>query len=114
MNDPVQSETFMSERCYRIVIREVGQRPPFGEVVNHLYGVGSNIDTDGDSYTPNATDWTWLYMRDRATVNAPVVEAVLSEDRDGEMIVASADLRLARSAADFLAMRSGGKIETAL
>jgi len=39
---------------------------------------------------------------------------MLSEERNGEMIVTSADMRLARLAADFLAMRSGGKIETVL
>lgn len=102
----------MSEQSYRVVIKEVGARPPFGEVVDHVYGVDADVDTDGDSLAPSATDWTWLYMCQRRTENAPVVEATLLEDHNGVMIVVSDDMRLANLAADFLAERSGGLVES--
>ena len=102
----------MSERSYRVIIKEVGARPPFGEVVDHVYGVNANVDTDGDSLAPYATNWTWLYMCQRPTENAPIVEATLLEDCNGLMIVVSDDMRLAHLAADFLAERSGGQVES--
>jgi hypothetical protein len=51
-------------------------------------------------------------MCQRRTENAPVVEATLLEDHNGVMIVVSDDMRLANLAADFLAERSGGLVES--
>lgn len=100
----------MDSYQYRVKIKGVGLRPPYGEVVDHVYGIGANVDTDGDSSTPSSIDWTWLCMCQRPTRNAPVVEAILSDDRSDVMIVASEDRQLAYRAAEFLAARTGGKL----
>lgn len=100
----------MDSYAVRLLVDALGPRPPFGEVVDHVYGVGANVDTDGDSSTPGATDWTWLYMCQRPTRDASVVEVTLSDERDNIMIVASEDEALAQRTAVFLALRAGGRV----
>ena len=40
-----------------------GKRPPFYELAQHLWGVGCDVDSDGNSSNPDATDWTELTIR---------------------------------------------------
>ena len=92
----------MADYRYQIPIIRVGARPPFGEVVGHVFGVGANVDTDGDSATPAATDWTWLYMCRRPTRNSPVVEVTLVDGTPGGFLISSDDEELAKRTAEFL------------
>lgn len=101
----------MSSYKYRVEIAGVGPRPPFGEVVDHVYGAGTDVDTDGDSETASATNWGWLYMCQRSTRNAPVVEVMLAEDRSDVMIVVSDHEGLALQVAEYLAVNTGGNID---
>ena len=93
----------MGDYRHQIPISRIGPRPPFGEVVTHVFGVGAIVDTDGDSATPSATDWTWLYMRQRPSQGSPVVLIQFADDRQDRMIISSDDEALARKTAAFLA-----------
>lgn len=37
-------------------------RPPYGWVADHLWGSKANIDSDGNSRTPDDTQWTELSL----------------------------------------------------
>ena len=89
----------MADYRHQLHISRIGPRPPFGEVVAHVFGAGANVDTDGDSATPSATDWTWLYMRQRPSEGSPVVLVQFTDDRLDRMIISSDDEALARKTA---------------
>lgn len=91
-------------------IHSPGSRPAFVSVVDHVYGPGANVDTDGDSNPADSTEWTWLYMQLRPAPNEPVVEVTMMDETFAVMRVASDDLLLATKAAEFLADTTGGKL----
>ena len=41
-------------------IENAGPRPPYFAVAEHLWGPGVDIDSDGDSATPEDPNWTEL------------------------------------------------------
>ena len=43
-------------------VRNPGPRPPFPAVAEHLWGVGVNFDSDGDSSTFEDPNWTELTL----------------------------------------------------
>lgn len=97
------------QHCYFIL--SPGPRPPFGQLVDHVYGGKANVDTDGDSPLPASTDWTWLYMQLRSQPKwAPVVEICMIDGEKTAMRVVSEDRALARKTADFLARETGGRL----
>jgi hypothetical protein len=49
-----------------------GNRPPFYDLAQHLWGIGCNVDSDGNSSSPDATDWTELTLRSRSNDNARI------------------------------------------
>ena len=88
-----------------------GPRPPYFEVVDHVYGPDDTVDTEGDSSSPEATDWTWLYMQLRKPPyrEQPVIEVEMLES-ENVMRIASDRADLAEKTAIFLADRAGGTI----
>ncbi|WP_353230912.1 hypothetical protein [Novosphingobium sp.] len=92
-----------------------GPRPPFFEVVIHVYGPNDTVDTDGDSRLREATDWTWLYMQLRKPPyrEQPVVEVAMLEGKN-VMRIASDEADLAERTAVFLASQAGGTISRKL
>lgn len=38
------------------------RRPPFWKIAEHLWGAGCNIDSDGNSRTPDDEEWTELTL----------------------------------------------------
>jgi hypothetical protein len=42
-----------------------GPRPPFYAVGEHLWGASADLDSDGNSSSPDATDWTELTLINR-------------------------------------------------
>ncbi len=48
-------------------------RPDFRVFIDLLYGVGRNVDTDGNSISVNSRTWTYLYIADRESDDPPVV-----------------------------------------
>lgn len=95
---------------FQIVIAEIGLRPPYREVVEHIYGVGANVDTEGDSNPSSRTDWTWLSMGLRPSSDLPDIEVLMPAGQTGCMVVQSNDEQLAIRTASFLANRTGGRI----
>ena len=94
-----------------ILVKSPGPRPPFLEVVNHVYGREAVVDTEGDSHPPNSTEWTWLYMklREQPYREQPLVEVTMNEDHS-TMFIASDDRMLAEKTAKYLADRTGGHV----
>ena len=45
---------------YAFHLSEPGPRPPYYAVAEHLWGPGCNIDSDGDSFPRDASNWTEL------------------------------------------------------
>lgn len=107
---------------YQHVLRllEPGPRPPYYEVVEHVYGVGSNVDTEGNSYDPHTTQWTELYMQLRPSREEmlrgdwhthPLVH-IWIEETEPVMCVGSDDESLALKTARYLAERTGAILQT--
>jgi hypothetical protein len=52
---------------------KVDKNPPdFRVFIDLLYGENHNVDTDGNSYPVNSRLWTYLYISDRESHDAPV------------------------------------------
>ncbi len=47
---------------HRAFARVVGQMPPFGQVAHALWGDDADVDSDGDSETPESTNWRELTL----------------------------------------------------
>ncbi|WP_155856858.1 hypothetical protein [Caulobacter sp. Root1472] len=99
-----------SDYRHDFFIHSPGPRPPFGSVVDHVYGPAANVDTDGDSDPASSTEWTWLYMQLRPRQGEPVVEVTMIDEMGSVLRVASDDLALATRTAEFLALQTGGAL----
>ncbi|KQU08366.1 hypothetical protein ASG68_22510 [Rhizobium sp. Leaf453] len=92
----------------KFILSSVGQRPPYYEVAEHLWGVGCNIDSDGNSSTPDATDWTELTLSLRPDNSQRVdIDPIITEGLLNLSIKAEIE-DLAHRAALFLRDRAGG------
>ena len=98
----------VSER-YEIRVQVNGPRPPFPEVAEHLWGVGVDFDSDGDSTSPNDPQWKELTVERRMPPGERVDIDPVSEVPLVLKIVASSDV-LARRAAEFLRDRTNGRL----
>lgn len=77
---------------YKAKMLVVGPRPPFGHLLDHIWGEGCNTDSDGDSFPAASTEWTELiaYPRDisgrginiQPTSHEPLILLVSSETDD--------------------------------
>jgi hypothetical protein len=100
-----------SDYAYELFVLGPGARLPFYEVVQFVYDASDTVDTDGDSSSREATDWTWLYMQVRKPPyrKQPVVEVTMLEGQP-VIRVASDEKTLAEKTAHFLASRTGGTL----
>jgi hypothetical protein len=87
-----------------------GPRPPYGEVAAHLWGQGCDIDSDGDSYPPNATDWTELTVILRPALRLRLDVDPVEGALPLTLWIRSEDEATAAKAAAFLAARAGGEL----
>ncbi len=98
----------MSER-HRFLVEVGGPRPPYGRIAEHLWGRDVDIDSDGDSQTPEDTNWTELTLTRRpAYVERIEIDPV--ERTPLTLQVVSASRPLAHRAAVFLAQATGGRV----
>ncbi|HKB59766.1 MAG TPA: hypothetical protein VKC56_06920 [Gallionellaceae bacterium] len=95
---------------YLVNIVEPGPRPPFYQVVEHLWGVDCNVDSDGDSRTLEDTQWTELAIELREADEPRVDFDPVSTD-PLVLQVRSFSADLAQKVARFIAARSGGVME---
>ncbi len=94
---------------YRINIIQPGPKPPFNCIAEHLWGPGCNIDLDGNSQTPEDTQWTELTIELRATGERIDIDPISTTPL--VLQVRASSMRLAQEVAEFVVKASGGKIE---
>ncbi len=95
---------------YLVNIVEPGPRPHYCRVAEHLWGAGCNIDSDGNSQTPEDTQWTELTIELRGGDGQRVdIDPVSTEPL--VLQVRSSSLRLAEEVAKFIADHAGGATE---
>ena len=91
-------------------IKHPGPRPAYYLVAEHLWGRGCNIDSDGNSHTPEDTLWTelTLSLRDKSSeridINPLSIEPLV-------LAVSSSQESLGWQAAQFIVNCSGGVLE---
>ena len=95
--------------CFVAHISNPGPRPPYYLVAEHLWGVGCNIDSDGNSRTPEDTEWTELTISLRAS-EAATIEVDPIGTAPLVLAVRSRDKELCQRVAQFLVSRSGGTL----
>ena len=100
----------------RFLLTAPGPRPPCFKVAEHLWGANCDFDSDGDSETPEATDWTELTVSLRTpqwqqdNVEQRVDVDPLNEGNPLILAIVSEDDDLARKAAAFLHREAGGEL----
>ena len=85
----------------RINIRVVGPRPPFYQVAEYLWGRHVDIDSDGNSVTPNDPNWTELTIICRSDNDARV-DIDLIDKESSILIIKSESRECAEKVRDFL------------
>jgi hypothetical protein len=87
-----------------------GARPAYYLVAEHLWGTDADIDSDGDSTTPDDSQWTELSLRLRGSSQDSHVHVdPISTDPLG-LAIRSSDSSIARQVAEYLRDHSGGTI----
>lgn len=96
--------------AHEFILSNPGLRPPYWAVAEHVWGAGCDFDSDGDSSVPDASDWTELTVILRSDecqrIDIDPVEAA----EPFTLRIRSEDEQLAKKAAEFLAVRSGGEL----
>jgi uncharacterized protein (DUF58 family) len=96
-----------------LYVRNPGPRPAFCLVAEHLWGVGCNFDSEGNSRTPLDTEWVELYVALRGTGMAELVQIEAVSESPLVLAVRSSRQDLCTRAAEYLASKTGGKIAAA-
>ena len=91
-------------------LSSAGKRPPFYELAQHLWGVGRDVDSDGNSSSPDATDWTELTIRLRRGENERVDVDPVGPAEPLVLSIRSENEELASRAAIFLQHVTGGDL----
>ena len=87
-----------------------GNHPPFYELAQHLWGVGCDVDSDGNSSRPDATDWTELTFRLRPSGSERIDIDPIGFADPLVLSIRSEDEELASRAAIFLQHVTGGDL----
>ena len=85
----------------KIEMQLIGALPPCFLISDYLWGEGANIDSDGNSVTPQDTNWTELTLILRANEKKRI-EIDPIEGKTGFLIVKSTDEKLAHSVVNYL------------
>jgi len=97
---------------HAIQIKALGPRPAYHLIAEHLWGAGCNIDSDGDSRTPDAHDWTELSLSLRGAPGQQLdIDPVATEPL--ALVVRSPHADICRKAAAFIVSFSGGTVDGA-
>lgn len=104
----------MDRHTFRFLLIAPGPRPPFRAVAERLWGRDCDFDSDGNSSTADARDWTELSI----ALRPECVERVDVEPVSGYprlvLRIMSDRKELARRAAKFLATYTGGRLREEL
>ncbi|MCL9657691.1 hypothetical protein [Pseudomonas protegens] len=93
-----------------LLLHHPGPRPAFYRVAEHLWGAGCNVDSDGDSRTPDDEQWTELTLILRASPEQRLDIDPLSREPLVLLIRASA-ADLGARAAHFIQSVAGGTLQ---
>jgi hypothetical protein len=66
----------------KIACRVIGPMPPYWQVADAVWGKGAEIDSDGDSATPDDTNWRELTLVLRSDRDQRLDIDPLETDRD--------------------------------
>lgn len=95
-----------SSSTHVVHISSAGRRPAYWKLAAHLWGAGCNIDSDGNSQTPDDEEWTELTLSLRGAPGQHVtVDPIPGEA--STLAVRSADPTLAEKVAAFLSDSRG-------
>jgi hypothetical protein len=94
-----------------LYVKHPGPRPAFHLVAEHLWGVGCNFDSDGDSKAPLDSEWTELTIALRGGTPDERISIDPVSLTPLVLVVRSANNSLCERAAQFVASRSGGSVE---
>ena len=90
-----------------------GPRPPFGHVADHLWGAGSDVDTEGNSSDPNDSNWTELTVQARPDPDdLSRVDVVPVSESPLVLKVVASSAALAERVAEYLANHCKAEIVT--
>ena len=87
-----------------------GKRPRSYELAQHLWGIGCDIDSDGNSSSPDATDWTELTIRLRSSDNERIDIDPVGPAEPLVLSIRSENEELASRTAIFLQHVTGGAL----
>jgi hypothetical protein len=96
-----------------LYLKNPGPRPAYNLLAEHLWGVGCDIDSDGNSDTPEDNEWTELSLFLRG---APAFEQVdIDPISESPLVlkIQSPSQVLCERVAHYLANTAGGTIESA-
>ena len=97
---------------HQLKVISPGPRPPFGQVADHLWDVGCDVDSDGNSRSPDDREWTELTVILRSDTEQRVDVDPISND-PLVLRVHSSNQLLCYRAAEFIASVSGGGLDPA-
>lgn len=89
-------------------------RPPYGRVADHLWGSKANIDSDGNSRTPDDTQWTELSLILRGNDGEAEIHIDPVAVSPLVLKIRSPNAGLAERTAIFLSDQTAGTIELTL
>jgi hypothetical protein len=93
---------------HSIYLSAPGPRPFFGDVAEHLWGPGCDIDSDGNADEALLDGWTELTLILRPDYEQRVDIEPLDDREPLVLAICSEQEELARQAANFLQSVSGG------
>ncbi|MGZ0784506.1 hypothetical protein ACXM5X_16235 [Pseudomonas saponiphila] len=96
--------------AHSLLLQHPGPRPAFYRVAEHLWGAGCNVDSDGDSRTPDDEQWTelTLILRDssgqRLDIDPLSMEPLV-------LLIRASQADLGARAAHFIQSVAGGTLQ---
>lgn len=98
---------------HTFLLSSPGNRPPYYALAEHVWGLGCDIDSDGNSSTPDATDWTELTIRLRSKAEERIDVDPVGSTEPLVLSIRSENGELAHRAAVFLRDAAGGELTKA-
>ena len=94
---------------FRLLVEVSGPRPPAGAVIDHIWGRGVDVDSDGDSRSPEDREWTDLWVAKRPECTE-IVSVLPDSESPLVLAVESDSIELAQRVAVFIAQEANGRI----
>lgn len=81
----------MKHKTFKKEMYIIGDMPPFVKIAYALWGENVNFDSDGDSTTPDATDWRELTLIRRPECDERLDIDPIQEDSEKVLLQASSE-----------------------